>query len=74
MRWGWRWGGEARAAFEQAAKLTSEWALPQMQMANQLLAGGKVSEALPLLERAVRLSPGARGNRAALVPTLRKKK
>ncbi len=64
-------GGEARAAFEQAAKLTPEWALPQMQLANQLLAGGKVSEAVPMLERAVRLSPGARGNRAALVRAYR---
>ncbi|MCX6602778.1 MAG: caspase family protein [Acidobacteria bacterium] len=60
-------GEEARAQFVLAAELTQEGALPLVQIGNQMLAGGKVKEAVGYYERAVRLSPGARGNRALLV-------
>ncbi len=51
--------GEARKAFETAAKLTPEWALPQFQIASQLLAAGERSRAVAYLEKAVAFHPGS---------------
>ena len=48
---------EARAAFDRAAQLTPEWALPPFQIAAQLIAAGNLKEALPYLEKAVRFNP-----------------
>ena len=48
---------EARAAFDTAAKLTPEWALPPSQIASQMIARGELKQALPYLEKAVRNSP-----------------
>jgi Flp pilus assembly protein TadD len=48
---------DARAAFETAAKLTPEWALPPSQIASQMIARGELKQALPYLEKAVRSSP-----------------
>jgi tetratricopeptide (TPR) repeat protein len=48
---------DARAAFDTAAKLTPEWALPPSQIASQLIARGELKQALPYLEKAVRNSP-----------------
>lgn len=52
---------EARAAFETAAKLTPAWALPPMQIAQQLIASGDLKRALPYLEQAAKLNPRAIG-------------
>ena len=48
---------ESRRAFERAAQLTPEWALPPFQIAQQFLARNEVRQALPYLERAVRYNP-----------------
>ena len=52
---------EARAAFEAAAKLTPAWALPPLQIAQQLINGGDLRGALPHLENAAKLNPKALG-------------
>jgi Flp pilus assembly protein TadD len=48
---------ESRKAFETAAKLTPEWALPPYQIAAQLVAAGEPAPAIPYLERAVSFNP-----------------
>jgi Flp pilus assembly protein TadD len=50
-------GKEARLAFEAAAKLTPEWALPPFQIASQLIASGDLNNAVPYLEQAVAYNP-----------------
>ncbi|HYP09041.1 MAG TPA: caspase family protein [Bryobacteraceae bacterium] len=52
---------EARAAFETAARLTPEWALPLMQIAQQFVTAGDLKSAVPYLEKAARLNPKAVG-------------
>lgn len=52
---------EARAAFEQAAKLTPAWALPPLQIAQQLISAGDLRGSVPHLEAAVKLNPKAPG-------------
>jgi len=52
---------EARAAFEQARKLTPNWALPPLQIAQLLLAANEPGKARPFLEEATRLFPKAVG-------------
>ncbi|SPE30862.1 exported hypothetical protein [Candidatus Sulfopaludibacter sp. SbA6] len=58
---------EARTAFERAAKLTPEWALPPFQIASQLIAAGDLAKALPYLKQAVVYNPRSVGNRWSLV-------
>jgi uncharacterized caspase-like protein/tetratricopeptide (TPR) repeat protein len=58
---------EARKAFETAAKLTPEWALPPFQIASQLIALGDLAKALPYLKQAVAFSPRSVGNRWSLL-------
>jgi Flp pilus assembly protein TadD len=48
---------ESRRAFETAARLTPEWALPPFQIASQLMANGEVRQAVPYLEQASRYNP-----------------
>jgi tetratricopeptide (TPR) repeat protein len=48
---------EARAAFETAARLTPEWSLPFLQIAQQLLSAGNLAGAVPYLEKAVQYNP-----------------
>jgi Flp pilus assembly protein TadD len=50
---------EAHVAFETAARLTPEWALPPFQVASQLIAAGDLPNARPYLEKAVRFNPRA---------------
>ena len=50
-------GQEARAAFENAARLTPEWSLPFFQIAQQLLTAGNLAGAIPYLEKAVQYNP-----------------
>jgi Tfp pilus assembly protein PilF len=52
---------EARASFEHAAKLTPAWALPPLQIAQQLINAGDLQGAVPHLENAVKLNPMAIG-------------
>jgi tetratricopeptide (TPR) repeat protein len=52
---------ESRAAFETAARLTPAWALPPMQIAQQLVNAGNLREAVPHLEKAAKLNPKAVG-------------
>jgi uncharacterized caspase-like protein/Flp pilus assembly protein TadD len=52
---------EARSAFEQAAKLTPAWALPPLQIAQQLINAGDLRGAVPYLENASKLNPKAIG-------------
>jgi tetratricopeptide (TPR) repeat protein len=52
---------EARAAFETAAKLTPSWALPPLQIAQQLINAGDLRGAVPHLENAAKLNPKAIG-------------
>ena len=52
---------EARAAFEQARKLTPSWALPPLQIANLLIAANDPARALPFLVDATRLFPKSVG-------------
>lgn len=58
---------EARQAFETAAKLTPEWALPPFQIASQLIAAGDLANALPYLEKAVSYNPRSVGTRWSLL-------
>jgi uncharacterized caspase-like protein/Flp pilus assembly protein TadD len=58
---------EARRAFEAAAKLTPEWALPPFQIASQLIAQGELAPALAYLRKAVAFNPRSIGNRWNLV-------
>ena len=60
-------GKEARQAFDRAAKLTPEWALPPFQIASQLIASGDVAKALPYLKQAVAFNPRSTGNRWSLL-------
>ena len=50
---------EARAAFDTASRLTPAWALPPLQIAQQLIAAGDLRGATPFLEQAARLNPRA---------------
>jgi uncharacterized caspase-like protein/Flp pilus assembly protein TadD len=52
---------EARTAFETAARLTPAWALPPMQIAQQLITAGDLRGAAPHLENAAKLNPRAAG-------------
>jgi uncharacterized caspase-like protein/Flp pilus assembly protein TadD len=52
---------ESRAAFDTAARLTPAWALPPMQIAQQLVNAGNLREAVPHLEKAAKLNPKAVG-------------
>ena len=71
MRWAWpspiNRPKDARKAFEQAAKLTPEWALPPFQIASQLIASGELARALPYLKQAVAFNPRSVGNRWSLL-------
>jgi len=58
---------DSRKAFETAAKLTPEWALPPFQIASQLIAAGDLAKALPYVKQAVAYSPRSVGNRWSLV-------
>ncbi len=58
---------EAKRAFENAARLTPEWALPPFQIASQLLAAGETAKALPYLEKAVSFNPRSVGTRWTLL-------
>ena len=58
---------ESRAAFDTAARLTPEWALPPFQIASQLIAAGDLSGARPYLAKAVSFSPLSIGNRWSLL-------
>ena len=58
---------ESRQAFDIAAKLTPEWALPQFQIASQYLAAGDLKRAEPYLEKAVEYNPRSVENRWSLV-------
>ncbi len=53
---------ESRRAFEAAARLTPEWALPLFQLASQHVARGEYGQAEPLLAKAVRLNPRSIAN------------
>ncbi len=48
---------ESRKAFEMAARLTPEWALPPFQIASQLVARGELRQAVPYLEKSVQYNP-----------------
>jgi uncharacterized caspase-like protein/tetratricopeptide (TPR) repeat protein len=48
---------ESRRAFETAARLAPEWALPHFQIASQHIARGEHRQAQALLEKAVKLHP-----------------
>ena len=48
---------EAGAAFDAAARLTPNWALPYFQIAQQRVNGRDYAGAIPLLEKAVSLNP-----------------
>jgi len=48
---------EARQAFEAATRLAPEWALPQFQVASQLIAAGDLARARTYLEKAVAYNP-----------------
>lgn len=52
---------ESRRAFETAAKLTPEWALPPLEIARQMIAAGDLRGAVPHLERAAKLNPKSIG-------------
>ncbi|MGH9630628.1 MAG: caspase family protein [Bryobacteraceae bacterium] len=58
---------EAREAFEAASRLTPEWALPPLQLAQQRITAGDLRGALPHLEAAVRFNPRAVGARWSLM-------
>ncbi|MBI2688343.1 MAG: tetratricopeptide repeat protein [Acidobacteria bacterium] len=53
--------GEAREAFEKARKLTPNWALPPLQIAQLLIAANELNKARPYLEESARLFPRAVG-------------
>lgn len=48
---------DARQAFEKAAELTPQWGLPFLQLAQLHMAGGRIKDAIPHLEKAVRYNP-----------------
>jgi len=52
---------EARAAFDHARKLTPNWALPPLQIAQLYIAANEPAKALPYLQDAARLFPKAVG-------------
>jgi uncharacterized caspase-like protein/Flp pilus assembly protein TadD len=52
---------EARAAFEAAARLAPVWALPPLQIAQQLVNAGDLRGAVPHLVNAAKLNPKAAG-------------
>lgn len=54
---------ESRRAFEAAAGLTPEWALPLFHLASQHAGRGDYRQAEPLLAKAVRLHPRSAVNR-----------
>jgi Flp pilus assembly protein TadD len=56
-------GKESRQAFDTAARLTPEWALPPFQIASQYVAAGDLKKAEPYLEKAVAYNPRSVGNR-----------
>jgi tetratricopeptide (TPR) repeat protein len=58
---------ESRQAFETAARLTPEWALPPFQIASQLIATGDLAKAVPYLEKAVSYNPRSVGTRWSLL-------
>ena len=58
---------QARAAFEKAAQLTPEWALPPYQIASQLIVAGELGNARPYLAKAVQLNPGSVTTRWSLM-------
>lgn len=58
---------EARQAFEMAARLTPEWALPPFQIASQFIAAGDLKKAQPYLEKAVAYNPRSVGTRWSLL-------
>ncbi len=58
---------EARQAFDMAAKLTPEWALPPFQIASQYIAAGDLKGARPYLEKAVAYNPRSVGTRWSLL-------
>lgn len=58
---------ESRRAFETAARLTPEWALPPYQIASELIAAGDLSKALPYLKQAVSFNPRSVGDRWSLL-------
>lgn len=53
--------GESRQAFEMAARLTPEWALPLLDIARQMIAAGDLRGAAPYLEKAAKLNPKSIG-------------
>lgn len=53
--------GESRQAFETAAKLTPEWALPPVEITRQMIAAGNLRDAVPHLEKAAKLNPKSIG-------------
>ncbi len=62
---------EARQAFDTAAKLTPEWFLPPLEIAQQYVGAGQAKNALPFLERAVRFNPQSPVARWTLMRVLR---
>jgi tetratricopeptide (TPR) repeat protein len=58
---------EARQAFEMAARLTPEWALPPFEIASQYIAAGDLKMAKPYLEKAVAFNPRSVGTRWSLL-------
>ncbi|SPE39524.1 hypothetical protein SBA3_3270008 [Candidatus Sulfopaludibacter sp. SbA3] len=58
---------QARKAFETAASLTPEWALPPFQIASQLIASNDLAGALPYLKQAVAFNPRSVPNRFSLL-------
>lgn len=58
---------ESRRAFDAAALLTPEWALPPFQIASQLIAKGDLKQAAPYLEKAVSYNPRSVGTRWSLL-------
>jgi Flp pilus assembly protein TadD len=60
-------GSDSRRAFEAAARLTPEWALPPFQIASQLIAAGDLKKAVPYLEKAVAYNPRSTGTRWSLM-------
>lgn len=58
---------ESRQAFDTAASLTPEWALPPFQIASQYIAAGDLKRARPFLEKAVAFNPRSVGTRWSLM-------
>jgi len=64
-------GKEARQAFDTAARLTPEWALPPFQIASQYIAAGDIKSAQPYLAKAVAYNPRSVGTRWSLLHVTR---